>query len=113
MLVVGAAMALDFSRLLRPTMRLFGSTIVYMPAGGAALSLTGIFDRQHAEVLGEDGAAMNIRSVTLDISLADFTAAGVTPAQNDRVTVDGATWRVIDVRPDAIGGARLVLGSRA
>lgn len=94
--------------LLAPAQAVFGEAVTYTPAGGSALGLTGIFLAAFQEIsFDRDGAQLTTVNPVLDVRLSVF--GDVTPAQDDQVVVRGNTYNVSDVRPDGIGGARLVL----
>ena len=85
--------------------------------GGPWYSIAGIFDRRWVEVLMEDGAPQNMRRVTLSVSMADLPV-GFTPRKGDLVRQSGPRtgldlWQVMDLQPDSMGGAVLILGARA
>jgi len=120
-------MALDLARLtLGPAMRIFAVRAAYLRAGEPAFWLPGVFDRQHAEVFGADGAPVSTLRVTLGVRLGAFPG-GFEPGQGDLVqlaflgdrAVDLTTppaagctvqsFVVADVQPEGEGGAVLVL----
>ena len=84
----------------------FSEVGTYTPAGGSAVQIRGIFDRQ-AEVtdLGEmielDGVA-----AVLVIEAAAFPNV----ARGDAVSIRGNDYQVVGIEPDGTGHKRLILG---
>ena len=96
----------------------FGVPVRYIPSvekrpglGGAAIEITGIFDdsRETVNVMsGAGGGGMEavIPRPVVEIRVADL---GVEPMEGDEVTVNGITYRILDVQADGHGAAVLVL----
>lgn len=106
-------MAIDWdAHVLAPTMKVFGETVTYTPAGSGAFQITdAVFDPAYREVepLSDDIAEIT-STPALGVRLASFPA-GVTPGQGDTVSIPsvGKTFVVRDPRPDGHGHARLLL----
>jgi len=87
-------------------------TVVYTPAGGAAITITPIsFDEQHEVVMEEGPTAFSTRMPVLDVQLADFATD---PKQNDTCVISATgytatTFQVDDIQPDGHGAAKLLL----
>ncbi len=79
--------------------QVFGTSVSYQPAGGAAFTVVGIPERTSDEE--KQSAGVYLR---LFVHLADFAEP---PAQGDEVTIDGIAYTVFDVQEDSGGGARL------
>lgn len=80
----------------------FGTTVSYLPlASGDAFAIVGIPDRTSDEEMQASGVYLR-----LFVNQADFPNP---PVQGDEVTVDGAVYKVFEVRVDSGGGAWLSL----
>lgn len=103
-------MAIDWDAMvLAPIMDTFGEPAVYVSPSQPSFSLTGVFDREHVEVsFDAGGAAVSSRHPVFGCRASAFPA-GVTPAQGDYLTIQGATYRVMDVQPDGRGHVFLLL----
>jgi hypothetical protein len=96
----------------------FAVPITYTPSGRAPINttpggspLTGIFDDAYEDVrLGSDGVPVTSVKPAVGVQLS---ALGVTPAQNDQVSVNGSVYMVNDVRFDGFGWAQLMLSLAA
>ena len=82
----------------------FGETIAYTPAGESGQALTAIVDRDaYEEQPAEDGRGI-MKRARLSVSAAD-----VTPAINDAITLDSLDWTVESVEGPAGGMYDLVI----
>uniref|UniRef100_UPI003F8593BD head-tail joining protein n=1 Tax=Cupriavidus ulmosensis TaxID=3065913 RepID=UPI003F8593BD len=104
-------MPIDWDGLvLGPSMKTFGEPVTYMPAAGAAFSITGVFDDAYLkEVMFEDASTgVTEVSAVLGIQLSQFPAK---PLQSDKLSVlsVNTTYVVRDARPDSHGGMKLLL----
>ncbi len=85
----------------------FGQTVVYTPASGTPVTITGVFDKEATAIdLGGGMPAVSSVSPVLLIKLSDLVAK---PAKGDRVTVAGTNYRMIDSEEDGQGGSKLRL----
>lgn len=111
--------------MLGPCQAVFGQPIAYTPTGGAAFPITGIYDDEYLnlvaierggmEQMGFPGNTSETRPV-LGVQLSQFPAP---PAQGDALTLmlpadvfpaaTGASYVVMEVRPDSHGAAKLLL----
>jgi hypothetical protein len=89
-------------------MAAFGQAATYAPKDSDAFALNGDFRSSHSEVTVSEGAPVSTTVPVMFVRLADFPA-GISPAQNDTLMVNGVEYRVADIEPDAIGGAKLLL----
>lgn len=110
-------MAIDFDRLvIGPLNDIFGTPgIWYRPRGQQAFLITGVFDAgaKNVKEIGEDGIPITDVQPILGIRLSDFTTAGITPDQGDKVTIAGVDYQVSNVDPDGQGEAKLSLNQLA
>lgn len=109
-------MSVDWDReLLFPLQEVFGESVNYRPASGAAFDISGIFDRpytQEVEPIDADDPGINTTHAVLGVRDGEFYAAGrALPKQNDRLYVASVAtvFVVADVQPDSHGGRKLVL----
>jgi len=79
----------------------FGQQVTYTPQAGEPFTVPGILDRGARP---ED--AMPGMYALLFVRAAAFAQP---PERGDEVTVDGSTYKVVDLEADAEGGLRLVL----
>ena len=84
----------------------FGTTVLYRPESGDPVTITAIFHAEHAEAGLAGGVPVTTTAPVLDVLLADLATA---PGEGDTLTVDGSDYRVVDVRADGMGGAKLIL----
>lgn len=93
----------------------FGRPVSYSVAGtGPAIDLVAHYFREHREMDQGTGASVSTTRDVLDFRAADLTEAGITPKQNDVVTMrDGQVWRVLDVQPGDVGSTYLIIGRRS
>ena len=99
------------SLVLAPLHAVFGEAVTYQPASGAAFTLTdAVFDRAYIQVgFTAEGAPHTAWHTVLGVRLASCPP-GFKAADLDRVTVQGATYRVVDEQPDGKGNTTLILG---
>jgi hypothetical protein len=79
----------------------FGRAVLYQPAAGAPVTVTGIVDPGSRL---EDSAPGTY--AVLFIRRADLPQP---PERGDEVEIDGATYKVFEVEADAAGGVKLAL----
>ena len=84
----------------------FATTVLYRPEGGAAITIAAIFHAEHAEAGLAGGMPVTTTAPVLDVLLADLP---VEPEEGDTLTVTGSDYRVVDIRTDGMGGAKLIL----
>ncbi|MCW6550988.1 head-tail joining protein [Yersinia ruckeri] len=101
--------------LLAPLQAVFGDPVEYRPAGGAAYTVSGIFDRAYTQDIEplDDGSTINTTKPVLGVRDGEFRSL---PKQGDRVFIavaGGVTintlFTVSDVQPDSHGGSKLIL----
>ena len=107
---------IDFDRLvLGPNIGIFGeqpaSQPIYQPANGMPFPVNGVFDLAYRPIdplviEGMDSSHVTTAGPCLGVALSAFPAP---PLQGDLVTIRGTPYRVSEVRPDGVGGARLML----
>lgn len=78
----------------------FATVATFVPSGGEASSVSGIFDDDYSEALGMDSARALFTCAAADVP---DVAAG------DALTINGAAYKVKNVRPDATGLVALPL----
>lgn len=88
------------------TTSVLGQTVTYTPSGGAAESVTAIFDDafQVVDVAGDVEVLATQPMAAFDIS--DLTQ---TPAAGDAVAVSGVTYYIEAVNLDGSGGCECLL----
>jgi hypothetical protein len=93
----------------------FGRPVSYSVAGtGPAIDLVAHYFREHNTFDEGTGAGVSTTRDVLDFRTADLTAAGISPRQNDVITMrDGQVWRVLDVQPGDVGSLYLYVGRRS
>ena len=84
----------------------FGTTVLYRPQVGDPVTITAIFHAEHAEAGLAGGVPVTTTAPVLDVLLADLPAE---PEEGDTLTVTGTDHRVVDIRTDGMGGAKLIL----
>jgi hypothetical protein len=84
----------------------FGTAVLYRPEGGDPVTITAIFHAEHGEAGLAGGVPVTTIAPVLDVWLADLAAE---PEEGDTLTVAGGDYRVVDIRADGIGGAKLIL----
>ena len=86
----------------------FGVPVVYTPAlDGTPINLQGVFDEKRDMVsLMGDGLDAVVPQAVVEIRISDL---GVDPISDDQVTIDGLTYRILDVQLDGKGMAQLHL----
>lgn len=98
------------SAVIGPLQGVFGEPVNYMPASGAAISITGIYDAGYKkdDPFADGSAGVTTVQPTLGVQLSQFSTP---PLQNDRLSVPSVntTFVVREVRTDSHGGARLLL----
>ncbi len=76
-----------------------GEPVTYTPAGGEAVAITGMVDREPDRTLFDGMGTEEARKAMVEISTdADGVAS---PARGDVVTFDGKDWKILgrDVEP--------------
>jgi hypothetical protein len=84
---------------------LLGSSVVYVRAGGSAVTISGVFDRRPVYVETEDGS-------TLTYSARVSFAASSLPygyAEGDGLTVSGVSYVVMTLESDGHGQIDMML----
>ncbi len=84
----------------------FGTTVLYRPQVGDPVTIAAIFHAEHAEAGLAGGVPVTTTAPMLDVLLADLS---VEPEEGDTLTVTGTDYRVVDIRSDGMGGAKLIL----
>jgi len=117
----------DFAALVTaPLMAIFGDpyAVTFTPRGASTgFTVAGVFDEQGQNVTLSGDAPVTLSEVRLAVQSADFVGYPNEPQIGARVSigrrdasgaiVSTSAWVVKDVQPDGIGGAKLVLASRA
>ena len=84
----------------------FATTVLYRPQVGDPVTIAAIFHAEHAEAGLAGGVPVTTTAPVLDVLLADLPAE---PEEGDTLTVTGTDYRVVDIRTDGMGGAKLIL----
>jgi hypothetical protein len=84
----------------------FGTTVLYRPQVGDPVTIVAIFHAEHAEAGLAGGVPVTTTAPLLDVLLTDLP---VEPEEGDTLTVAGSDYRVVDIRTDGMGGAKLIL----
>lgn len=98
----------DLSKVLSATvLATFGEPVVFHLEGEAApIDGRGIFTALHQAVDASTGVAVSVVQPVLEVQQADLP---VLPTEGDAVTVQGALYLIVDVRPDGHGFLKLML----
>jgi len=92
----------------------FGESVILRPGENDQQDLVGIFRAAHVPVDPETGTAISAADPVLSIRLADVRGAPIRGGKPGTViSVRGVRYRVVEVRPDGEGGARLALTKAA
>lgn len=93
---------------LAPLENVFGEPVQYLPAVGAAFSITGIFAEAYKEVDLAGGMGVTTVTPVVGIRLSQFPNL---PTQGDQLTIlrTTSTYVVKEVRPDSHGSVLLML----
>ena len=84
-----------------------GETVIYHPAIGEPVNVTGIFDAQFVLDKGDGNAGVETLGPAVFLRLEDLPAD---PEQDEpTLTIGGVDYRVIEHRPDGLGGIVLAL----
>jgi hypothetical protein len=84
-----------------------GEVVSYQPAAGAPVSVTGIFDAQYVLARGTAEAGVETLGPAVFFRLEDLPT---NPEDDEPVlTIRGDAYRVIERRPDGMGGIVLAL----
>lgn len=101
--------------LLRPLHGVFGDPVDFRPSGGAAYTISGIFDRAYTQDVEplEDGSTINTTSPVLGVLDSEFL---LPPKRGDRVFIGlvggeqvNTLFTISDIQPDSHGGSKLIL----
>ncbi len=85
----------------------FGEPVVFHIEGQPqALAGRGVFTAMHQEVDASTGVAVSSVQPVLEVRQTDLPAI---PTEGDAVTVQGALYLIVDVRPDGHGFLKLML----
>jgi hypothetical protein len=87
----------------------FGVTARYSQNEGLEIDVPGIFDRQHMAV---DAADASVSSFIVTFLCRADDLRHLTfgkPRMDDRLTIEGERWRVVEPQPDGTGMVMLVL----
>ena len=100
------------SLVLGPLQSVFGEPITFLPAVGAPVAATGVFDEAYHEVDLAGGMAVTTEHPVLGIQVSAFPSL---PLQGDRVTIAsrGKTYVIREVQIDGHGAAKLLLNEGA
>jgi hypothetical protein len=79
----------------------FGEQITFLPASGARLPCTGIFDEHSTDTKFENGDEIVQQIPVLGLQASQFGANP--PAVNDQFLIRGRRWRVSAATPDSLG----------
>lgn len=84
-----------------------GETITYQPTAGGSVNIVGIFDAQYVLVKGSAEAGVEALGPAVFFRFSDLP---VDPEDDDPIlTIRSVTYRVIERRPDDMGGIVLAL----
>lgn len=84
-----------------------GEEVIYQPAAGAAVPVTGIFDAAYVLANGNPEAGVETLGPAVFFRLADLPAD---PDDDEpTLTIRGVDYSVIERRPDDLGGIVLAL----
>lgn len=84
-----------------------GELVTYAPAVGLPVSVTGVFDAQYVLARGTAGAGVETQGPAVFLLLDDLPTD---PEDDDpMLTIRGVGYRVVERRPDGMGGIVLAL----
>lgn len=84
-----------------------GAPITYTPDGGAPVVITGIFDARYVLAKGDAESGVETLGPAVFVRLSDLPTD---PEDDDpTITISGVVYRVVERRPDGIGGIVLAL----
>jgi len=90
----------------------FGDSATYAISGGGSSLFTGIFDIPHIEVAMWDASSSDRRPTFL-CRTSDVPVGAAGGGAGDTLSVDGTTYKVVDLEPDGQGMTRIVLGANS
>ncbi len=95
---------------LGPCLAQFAEAVDYTPAGGAMVTVTGVYDEQYTAVDMLDGQGVTSAMPVLGVQLSQFVTP---PQQGDALTIvrTSEAFLVKEVRPDGHGWAKLLLNA--
>jgi hypothetical protein len=82
----------------------FAHAATFTPSGGSAVTVNGIFDAEYAAVEGDGQVA-----IASTMPVFQCRSVDAPDAYNATLVVAGATYRVVEVKPDGTGVTMLVL----
>ena len=91
----------------RTVLEHLGEPVVYRPAVGDPVPVTGIFDAPSALVQGGGQLAVEARAPTVFLILVDLPTNP--EVDTPTLTIGGVDYEVIDTHPDGLGGIVLDL----
>lgn len=96
------------SLVLAPLQTVFGEPFTHLPAFGAPLDASGIFDEAYREVDLAGGMAVTTEHPVLGVRTSDFPSL---PLRGDQVVIPsrGKTYVIREVQIDGHGAAKLLL----
>jgi hypothetical protein len=98
-------MVVDYSRLNSRVRDKFGISATYSPAGGNPRTITVIVDQEYYSETG--GIGIQTESVSVQVVDLDVPELAV----NDRLTINGKTYRVVEIKPDFFGMTDAILNT--
>jgi hypothetical protein len=84
----------------------FGEDVIYVSDGGSPVTFTAIFDNEFQTVDPQTGALVISTQPVIGVKSTDLPDE---PSKEDRVTIRGVEYRIIDHQPDGQAGTRLFL----
>lgn len=95
-----------YNKMAGTLVRTFGESATYIPTIGQPYDLSGIFDPYSEDVDPDTGAIIQSRQ---PMFYAPREKLNAEPQYGDRITVQGQTYKIVEVNPDAQGGLELRL----
>lgn len=86
-----------------------GETVTYAPTVGATVPVTGIFDEQYVLSKGTAEAGVEVLGPAVFLRLEDLPADPRDEDEEPTLTIRGDVYRVVERRPDGMGGIVLAL----
>lgn len=84
-----------------------GEPVLYQPAVGAPVTVTGMFDEQYVLAKGDAEAGVEAAGPEVFFRLEDLPVDSV--QDKPTLTIRGLNYRVLDHQPDGLGGIVLAL----
>jgi len=86
-----------------------GEVVTYSPSTGTPFSVVGVFDAQYVLAKGSAHAGVEAAGPAIFFRLSDLLPSDPEAENRATIAIRGNIYRVIEARPDGVGGIVLVL----